>query len=255
MQNLKPKKHLGQHFLADENIARKIVSLVPSDPQLPVVEIGPGMGVLTKYLLAQHSDVHVIEYDADAVEYLKAAFGEQALKIHAGDVLRWNPRDTLAGAAHFVGNLPYNVSSPIFFLLLENRSFVESGAFMVQKEVADRICAEPGGPVKERGILTVLMDVYFELRREFKVPPSVFRPPPKVMSAVFTMRRREGVEVPFGPLSKVVKAAFGQRRKTLRNALKGLRFREGAFPEEWMDLRAEALGTEQFVRIAEGLES
>jgi 16S rRNA (adenine1518-N6/adenine1519-N6)-dimethyltransferase len=253
MQNLKPKKYLGQHFLADENIARKIVSLVPAAPQLPVVEIGPGMGVLTKYLLAEQPEVHVVEFDPDAVAYLQAEFPGPALRIHAGDVLAWDPSKHLAGEAHFIGNLPYNVSSPIFFHLLAHRAYVRSGAFMVQKEVADRICAEHGGPVKERGILTVLLDCYFQLHMAFKVPPTVFRPPPKVMSAVFTMQRREGVDVPFAPLLKVVKAAFGQRRKTLRNALKPLNLDKTAFPDAWLDLRAEVLTTAQFVVLAQAL--
>jgi 16S rRNA (adenine1518-N6/adenine1519-N6)-dimethyltransferase len=254
MQNLKPKKYLGQHFLADENIARKIVSLVPSHPQLPVVEIGPGMGVLTKYLLAAHPLVHAVEFDPDAVAYLAAHYPTPALHIHAADVLDWDPAAHLDGEAHFIGNLPYNVSSPIFFHLLAHRDRVRSGAFMVQKEVADRICAEHSGPVKERGILTVLLDCYYQLHLDFKVPPTVFRPPPKVMSAVFSMLRREGVDVPLAPLLKVVKAAFGQRRKTLRNALKPLHFDTTAFPDNWLDLRAEVLTTAQFVVLARALK-
>ena len=253
MQNLKPKKHLGQHFLADENVAKKIVSLLDAGQSTPVVEIGPGMGVLTKYLVPQYKDVHVVEFDPDAVAYLAEAFAGTHLKIHAGDVLKWNPAEHLSAPAYFIGNLPYNVSSPIMFQLMEHREFVQQGVFMVQKEVADRLCAESGGPVKERGILTVLLDCYFEMRLAFKVPPTVFRPPPKVMSAVFTMKRRDGVDVPYAPLAKVVKAAFGQRRKTLRNALKTVKFHEGAFPDAWMDLRAEALTTAQFVAMAKAV--
>ncbi|MCL4105927.1 UNVERIFIED_CONTAM: hypothetical protein GTU68_012565 [Idotea baltica] len=256
MDALKPKKHLGQHFLADENTARKIVSLLNVPEGAPVVEIGPGMGVLTKYLVEKYKEVHVVEYDPDAVAYLKSEFAGTGLIIHHADVLKWSLPDHLKQPAYFIGNLPYNVSSPIFFLLLENKKWVKQGVFMVQKEVADRVCAPESAGAKQKGILSVLVSRYFKAKNAFKVKPSVFRPPPKVMSGVFTMDRLEGNDEPeFSVLKKVVKAAFGKRRKTLRNALKELEVDWSQFPETWPQLRAEALPFDAFNQIAASLNS
>jgi 16S rRNA (adenine1518-N6/adenine1519-N6)-dimethyltransferase len=257
MQNLKPKKHLGQHFLTDENIARKIVSLLDRSMAGPVVEIGPGMGVLTKHLLDQFEEVWAVEYDAAAVAYLTERFAGTGLRVFHADFLKWDFAVLGERPARFIGNLPYNVSSPIFFRLLEHRQLVQQGVFMVQKEVADRICAVAGSAGKEGGILTVLMDAWFQRKLQFKVSPSVFKPPPKVMSAVFSIVAKAedpaGSGVSFEALKRVVKAAFGQRRKTLRNALQGLRF-ESAVSEGLLGLRAEALTTDQFIGLARMLE-
>lgn len=253
MRNLKPKKHLGQHFLADEKVARRIVDALPVLENASVVEIGPGMGVLTKYLRDRFTDLRVVEFDPDAVAYLREAFAEPPLSVVEADFLRWDLATELSEPTHFIGNLPYNVTSPILFHLLNHRDRVEHCVFMVQKEVADRICSDIEVSSKEKGILTILIDCYFEAKRLFKVSPGVFRPPPKVMSAVFSLRKRPGVAVPFAPLRTVVRAAFQQRRKTLRNALKQLDLDRDAFPAEWLDLRAEALTTAQFVQIAAAL--
>lgn len=249
MQNLKPKKHLGQHFLADENIARKIVSILDVNLQGPVIEIGPGMGVLTKYLLEQFPEVWVVEFDPDAVQYLQERFAGTGLRVFHADFLKWDFGLLEGRPARFIGNLPYNVSSPIFFRLLENRDLVQQGVFMVQKEVADRICAPAGLSGKEGGILTVLTDAFFVRKTQFKVPPTVFKPPPKVMSAVFSLTAKQDVETEFQALRTVVKAAFGQRRKTLRNAIKGLEF-SGEVPAAWLELRAEAMSTANFAALA-----
>jgi 16S rRNA (adenine1518-N6/adenine1519-N6)-dimethyltransferase len=252
MQNLKPKKHLGQHFLTDENIARKIVSLLDDSLDGPVVEIGPGMGVLTKHLLDHFEEVWAVEYDTAAVEYLEKRFAGTGLRVFHADFLKWDFGVLEGRPARFIGNLPYNVSSPIFFRLLENRASVQQGVFMVQKEVADRICAPAGSAGKEGGILTVLMDAYFQRKLQFKVAPSVFKPPPKVMSAVFSIGAKADAGVPFEALKMVVKAAFGQRRKTLRNALQGLRF-DPPIPDALLGMRAEALTTDQFIGLAGGV--
>jgi 16S rRNA (adenine1518-N6/adenine1519-N6)-dimethyltransferase len=254
MQNLKPKKQLGQHFLADDNIARKIVSLLDPSKEGPVIEIGPGMGVLTKYLLEQFPEVWVVEFDADAVAYLQERFAGTHLRIFHADFLKWDFSLLEGRPARFIGNLPYNVSSPIFFRLLENHRLVQQGVFMVQKEVADRVCADAGQSGKEGGILTVLTDAYFYRKLQFKVPPTVFKPPPKVMSAVFTMQAKAVQPPHFEALKTVVKAAFGQRRKTLRNAIRHLEFQE-APTDALLDLRAEALGTEAFIALAAQLIS
>jgi 16S rRNA (adenine1518-N6/adenine1519-N6)-dimethyltransferase len=252
MQNLKPKKQLGQHFLADENIARKIVGLLDTTLAGPIVEIGPGMGVLTKYLLEKFPEVWVVEFDADAVLYLKERFAGTQLRIFHADILKWDFAHLEGRAARFIGNLPYNVSSPIFFRLMEQHPLVQQGVFMVQKEVADRVCADAGTSGKESGILTVLTDAYFLRKTQFKVPPTVFKPPPKVMSAVFTLQAKPVQPAHFEALRTVVKAAFGQRRKTVRNAIKLLEFKQPP-PEAWLDLRAEALSTAQFMQLADWL--
>lgn len=249
MQNLKPKKQLGQHFLADENIARKIVSLLDDFQEGPVIEIGPGMGVLTKYLIEKYPEVWVVEFDADAVEYLKKRFLGTNLRIFHADFLKWDFAQLEGRPARFIGNLPYNVSSPIFFRLLENHALVQQGVFMVQKEVADRLCADAGDSGKAGGILTVLTDAFFVRKMQFKVAPTVFKPPPKVVSAVFSLLAKPAPPVEFEALKTVVKAAFGQRRKTLRNAIKHLEFTEPP-SEALLDLRAEALGTEEFIALA-----
>lgn len=254
MDPLKPKKHLGQHFLADENTARKIVDLLQAPEQGPVVEIGPGMGVLTKYLLERFEQVMVVEFDPEAVDYLKTAYGDQGLIIHHADFLKWDFEKHLSGPAHFIGNLPYNVSSPIFFRLLEQKTWVKEAVFMVQKEVADRVCARETAPAKQKGILSVLVNRYFESQMAFKVRPSVFRPPPKVMSAVFRLSELPDPGPPeFAIYKKVVKAAFGKRRKTLRNALRELNVQWEDLPESWPGLRAEALPFDAFAHIAHTL--
>ncbi len=249
MQNLKPKKQLGQHFLADENIARKIVSLLDDRHEGPIIEIGPGMGVLTKYLVDKYPEVWVVEFDGDAVEYLRKRFEGTHLRIIHGDFLKWDFAELAGRGARFIGNLPYNVSSPIFFRLLEEHLLVQQGVFMVQKEVADRLCASAGDSGKESGILTVLTDAYFERKMQFKVAPTVFKPPPKVVSAVFTLQAKPDQPADFESLKILVKAAFGQRRKTLRNSIRHLEFTV-APADSLLDLRAEAVSTSEFVQLS-----
>jgi len=251
MDSLKPKKQLGQHFLADENTARKIVDALQAPPEARIVEIGPGMGVLTKYLVERYKDVHVVEYDPDAVAYLKAHFADSQLTIHHADILKWDFEAHLDRPTWFIGNLPYNISSPIFFRLLEYRHLVQRCVFMVQKEVADRVCAAEEAPPKQKGILSVLTHPYFERKYLFKVRPSVFRPPPKVMSAVFSFARKpEPAEIHFPAYKQTIKKAFGQRRKTLRNALKSLNPTWESLDPKWSQLRAEALPYAAFAEIS-----
>lgn len=252
MEPLKPKKQLGQHFLADENTARKIVDQLQAPADAQIVEIGPGMGVLTKYLVDRFERVSVVEFDPDAVSYLKDAFAGTALRIHHADFLKWDFKSISERPLYFIGNLPYNISSPIFFRLLEMRKELARCVFMVQKEVAERVCAPESAPAKQKGILSVLAHQYFEPKYLFKVKPTVFRPPPKVMSAVFSLApRAESNEVRFDDFKSTVKHAFGQRRKTLRNALKPLHVNWEALPPQWPSLRAEALPYEAFVTISQ----
>ncbi len=254
MNSLKPKKHLGQHFLIDENTARNILDLLNAPSDATVIEIGPGMGVLTKYLVEKYKNVIAVEFDPHAVEYLKTKFADTNLVIHHADFLKWPFSKHLPGPAYFIGNLPYNVSSPIFFRLLEQKSYVKQGVFMVQKEVAERVCASEDATPKIKGILSVLVSRYFRARLVFRVRPSVFRPPPRVMSGVLVLERQDEKEEPeFNVLRKLVKAAFGKRRKTLRNALREFEINWEQFPQQWPTLRAEALPFDAYNQLADSL--
>jgi 16S rRNA (adenine1518-N6/adenine1519-N6)-dimethyltransferase len=250
MHNLKPKKHLGQHFLRDKNVAQRIADCLQAEAGDQVVEIGPGQGILTDCLWPRYPRLQLVEVDPDAVSWLTQHYGEDGPRIVQQDILQWKPAEHLEPDACFIGNLPYNISSPIFFALLDHLSYVKEGVFMIQKEVAQRICASEGS--KTYGILSVLLGAYFERTYEFSVPPGVFRPPPKVVSGVLRLERKE--ELPgltFPLLKKVVKKAFNQRRKTLRNALKGLAFEDFEEKDEWMTKRAEQLSVAQFVRLSQ----
>ncbi len=255
MEKISPKKHLGQHFLTDKQLAQKIVRMLQAPPAAKVAEIGPGMGILTQYLLPIYPDLQVIEVDSSAVAYLQQAFPALGTRIIFQDVLKWEPARSLVPDSYLIGNLPYNISSPIFFHLIENRQYVKEGVFMIQKEVAERICASKGG--KTYGILSVLLQHYYHVKYEFSVPPSVFSPPPKVMSAVIRMVRKDTDEetITFQALKTVVKTAFNQRRKTLRNSLKSLSFASFEGEERIYTLRAEALSLEEFVLLARNLQN
>ncbi len=249
---LTPKKYLGQHFLRDQLVAEKIVSCIPDDPALPVVEIGPGEGVLTDLLIHRFGRITAVEVDQDAVNHLSGRFSESHLAIVFSDVLTWNPERSLSGPGHIVGNLPYNISSPIFFHLLDNRHLVGSGTFMLQKEVAERICAGPGS--KTYGILSVLLGTFFDCRYAFTVPPSAFRPPPRVHSGVITLRPvTNPPDVDFSRLKTLVKKAFNQRRKTLKNALKGFDVPGIADSDPRWALRAEQLSIADFIEFSQSV--
>ncbi len=245
MLNVKPKKRLGQHFLTEPHTADKITDLLKIDPQLPVYEIGPGKGVLSQRLIGKVNELHLLEIDTESIQYLKAQFAPSSFQIHETDVLQWEFPAEPGHKFRVIGNLPYNITSPIFFHLLEYRHNLDQGVFMIQKEVAERVCAPPGK--HECGILSVLISTWFECKYHFTVPPGAFFPPPKVNSAVITLSQKSNPpDIEFGRFLKLVKAAFGQRRKMLRNALSGLAF----FPSETLDRlftkRAEALTLEEF---------
>ncbi|MEM7658474.1 MAG: 16S rRNA (adenine(1518)-N(6)/adenine(1519)-N(6))-dimethyltransferase RsmA [Bacteroidota bacterium] len=253
MHNLKPRKYLGQHFLTDQNIAARIVRSLQVETDTPVFEIGPGEGVLTEFLAERYPQLSLLEVDERAVIALRERFAGRSVSVIETDVLKWDLRAQTDAQVAFIGNLPYNISSPIFFRLLEYRDQVKEGVFMIQKEVAERICSPPGS--KAFGILSVLMGAYYDLSYEFSVPPQVFRPPPKVMSGVLRMSRKSDFpDVPFSQLKRVVKQAFSQRRKTLRNALKGLPLGEFEGKAELLSKRAEQLSVETFVEMTRHLE-
>ena len=221
---VKAKKHLGQHFLNDENIARDIAEGLTWEGYDRVLEIGPGMGVLTKYILQAKKNIEVVEIDTESVEYLKEYYQPfyPGFKIHSEDFLKMDFSSKFDEQIAILGNFPYNISSQIIFKALEERYTVPEVCGMFQKEVAERIASKKG--TKDYGILSVLAQAYYHCEYLFTVPEHVFTPPPKVKSGVIIMKRYrteiEGVEQK--RFFQVVKAGFGQRRKTLRNSLKAL---------------------------------
>jgi 16S rRNA (adenine1518-N6/adenine1519-N6)-dimethyltransferase len=249
---IRPKKHLGQHFLKDLNIARKIVDALPVTGN-SVLEIGPGTGVLTQYLMNEQPRLFLIDVDTESVVYLRKEYGMLGDKIIEGDFLNLS-LDTLAdGQWSIIGNFPYNISSQIFFKVLEQRHLVTNVVGMIQKEVAQRIASPPGS--KEYGILSVLLQAYYDIKLLFSVPPGVFLPPPKVNSAVLSLTRNSVVALPCDEklFVRVVKQAFNTRRKTLRNALKSLNLPASLQQHPLLDQRAERLGVNDFVFLTNEL--
>lgn len=253
---VRPKKFLGQHFLKDQNIAAKIVeALKLSGERNFVLEIGPGTGVLTQLLQQrQDADLHLAEIDRESVAYLREQFPHLKDRITEGDFLKMNLRDLSPGEIHIIGNFPYNISSQIFFKVLETRGQVKQVVCMLQKEVADRIAEKEGS--KTYGILSVLLQAFYDIEYLFKVPPGVFFPPPKVMSAVIRLTRNNRAHLACDEVLffKVVKQAFQNRRKTLRNALKPLNLPAQISALAVMDLRAEQLGVEEFILLTSKIE-
>lgn len=248
--SVKPKKHLGQHFLKDENIARKIADTLSLEDYKDVLEIGPGMGMLTKYLLDKPINVHVIELDSESVEYLKSHFFNLANRIYEADFLKCDLKTLLNDQTFaIIGNFPYNISSQIVFKTLEIREYVPEFCGMFQKEVAQRICAKEGS--KTYGILSVLTQAYYKAEYLFTVPPSVFNPPPKVDSGVLKLTRKENYKLPCNEklFFKVVKTGFQQRRKTLRNSLKTFNLSDNLKANTIFGQRPEQLSVTQFIEL------
>lgn len=250
---VRAKKFLGQHFLNDQGIAKQIVdSLVKGDNQ-NVLEIGPGTGVLTKFLVQDKTiKLKTIEIDWDSVAHLKKHY--PALSIIEGDFLQLNLQDIFGSSFSIIGNFPYNISSQIFFKVLDQRNMVDQVVCMLQKEVAERIAEPPGS--KTYGILSVLLQAFYDIEYLFQVPPTVFIPPPKVMSAVIRLKRnkREKLECDEALFFKVVKQGFNNRRKTLRNALKSLNLATEFLSLPIFDQRAERLSVDEFVYITQLME-
>lgn len=253
MHGVKPKKSLGQHFLRDENIARKIVASIPEDA-VNILEIGPGEGVLSKYLFSnEHWNTYSIDTDKEAVDYLKDTYPDSADRIIHEDFLRYDISRLFENEFTLAGNLPYNISSQIFFKALEYRGSVDNMVFMIQKEVAERLASPPGS--KRYGILSVLLQAFFSIEYLFTVNESVFYPAPRVKSAVILLKRNEvsQLECDEKLFFRVVKAAFNQRRKTVKNALKALGMDLAEVPEDLLAQRAEQLHVKDFVLITSKL--
>lgn len=252
---VKAKKHLGQHFLKDSAVSERIAGLVHISEGQQVLEVGPGTGALTLPLIQRFGTaVHVVEIDTESVGYLSTVDWIDNAHIHAADLLKSSPEALgMTGTFGLVGNFPYNISSQILFRALDWRSQVSCCIGMFQKEVAERVCASNGSKVY--GILSVLLQNYFSCEYAFTVGPGAFDPPPKVDSGVIRLVRTPDTDpdVPYEALKRVVKAAFGLRRKTLRNALRAGGFDDASIPEEWRGQRAEQLSPSDFVVLTRAL--
>ena len=251
MRNVKPKKYLGQHFLNDENIARKIVDSLSLSGYSNVMEIGPGTGVLTKYLLNLKLDLKLVEIDSESVVFLKTKLGIDPSIILESDFLKLKLDDVFINKFAIIGNFPYNISTQIIFKALEYKNLVPELIGMFQREVAERICEKKGS--KKYGILSVLTQAYYETDYLFSVPTSVFTPPPKVTSAVIRLVRKEQVDINYNEklFFKVVKLSFQQRRKTLRNSLKTFNLSDSLREDAIFDLRPEQLSVEDFISLTD----
>ncbi|RZT97251.1 dimethyladenosine transferase [Ancylomarina subtilis] len=255
MGYVRAKKNLGQHFLKDLNIAKKIVDSLDSEQTNKVLEIGPGMGVLTQYLLPNKNfETHVVEIDTESVAYLKENYPELEGRIIGEDFLRFDLSKLFDEPFSVIGNFPYNISSQIFFRVLDYRDQIPEVVCMIQKEVAERMSANPG--CKAYGILSVLMQAFYNIDYLFTVGEKVFDPPPKVKSAVIRMRRNTTTDLKCSePLFfRVVKTGFNQRRKTLRNSLKSI-LGELKLEDEIMGKRPEQLSVQEFVELTNKIDA
>ena len=259
---VRAKKALGQHFLTDQSIAKGIVDALsvaasaPADLPRDVLEIGPGMGVLTQYLLQREDiDLKLVELDGESVDYLLTHFPGMQGKLYQADYLRLDIHRLFPGAYRVIGNFPYNISSQIFFKILDDKDRVPEVVCMIQKEVAERIAEKPGS--KTYGILSVLLQAWYEIDYVMTVGSGAFAPPPKVQSAVIRLRRNARTDLGCDErlFKTVVKTAFNQRRKTLRNALKPLLPEGFDASDPVFDLRAERLGVEDFVALTRRLSA
>lgn len=253
--SVRAKKHLGQHFLKDEAIAKKIADSLTENGYDTVLEIGPGMGVLTKYLLQKSYTTHVIEIDAESVEYLENTYLNLAPRILSKDFLKINISDYFENKPlAIIGNFPYNISSQIVFKTLENRAQIPEFSGMFQKEVAERIAEKEGS--KKYGILSVLTQAFYDVDYLFTVPPSVFNPPPKVDSGVIRMVRKKNFTLPVDEklFYRVVKTAFNQRRKMLRSSLKSMHLSDKLREDSIFAKRPEQLSVEAFINLTSLIE-
>ena len=246
--SVKAKKHLGQHFLTDENIAKKIANSLQFSGYDKVLEVGPGMGVLTKYLLEKETETFVAEIDTESIAYLKEHYPQLKENHFVGDFLKTDfskifPNEQVA----VIGNFPYNISSLILFHIIENYQQIPEMAGMFQKEVAERTAAVPR--TKDYGILSVMVQAYYDVKYLFTVHENVFNPPPKVKSGVISLLRnpKEGLAGNETLFKNIVKAGFNQRRKKLSNALKVLNIPQELSGHNFLNLRAEELSVQDFI--------
>lgn len=250
---VKPKKALGQHFLTDLRIAERIADTLGGFSSLPVLEVGPGMGVLTQFLLEKYEDVRVVEIDTESVAWLREHFPQ--LQIIEGDFLRLDLAELFNGKPFAViGNYPYNISSQIFFHILDYKDLIPACSGMLQREVAERLAAAPG--TKARGILSVLLQAWYDIDYLFTVSEGVFNPPPKVKSGVIRLVRNQRTDLGVDParFKAVVKTTFGQRRKTIRNSIRAIC---PDFPADHplAGKRPEQLSVEEFIELTKAIKN
>jgi dimethyladenosine transferase len=259
MKSVKPKKNLGQHFLTDLNVAKRIADTVDTCPNIPILEIGPGMGVLTQYLVEKHRDVKAVEIDKESVAYLNEAFPILHDNIVGADFLQMNLEDIFSGKQFVLtGNYPYDISSQIFFKMLDNKNLIPCCTGMIQREVALRIAAQPGN--KTYGILSVLIQAWYDVEYLFTVDEDVFNPPPKVKSAVIRMTRNNVSKLNCDEIlfKRLVKTVFNQRRKMLRVSLRQMipnKVHENFYEQDVMTKRPEQLTIAQFVELTNMVEA
>ena len=254
MSKVRAKKHLGQHFLQDLGIALDIANSLSLNNYSKVLEVGPGMGVLTQFLIPLDIETFVIEIDKESVSYLKKHYPELDNHLIEGDFLKLPLQEIFKEPIAIIGNFPYNISSQILFKAVDHKDLIPEIVGMFQKEVAERIVSPPGS--KKYGIISVLLQCYYDVQYLFTVDETVFEPPPKVKSAVIRLRRndRDKLECDEKKFIKVVKTAFGQRRKTLRNALKSLNLVDENSASQYLSLRAEQLSVEDFMNLTSCFE-
>ena len=248
---VRPKKHLGQHFLKEEHVANRIVDAISLTHPVSVIEVGPGTGVLTKYLLERYPNFSAFDVDEESIAYLKKHYPDHEKCFVLRDFLK---ESISAPGTVVIGNFPYNISSQLFFKVWDNHDCVSEVVCMVQKEVAERICAQHGS--KTYGILSVLLQTFFIAEYLFSVPPGAFHPPPKVVSGVMRLKRNDVTDIgcDIQKFKAVVKSAFGKRRKTLRNAIKDLALPAHATNIPLFDKRAEQLSVSEFVYLTKYIE-
>ena len=257
IENVSPKKFLGQHFLIDENISKKIVNSISLKEFDKIVEIGPGKGALTKYLFEFSDKLILIEYDSESVEFIKSSFKKHNPNIIKQDFLKYNLEDVLSQTSKnlIIGNFPYNISSQIIFKILENYLLVGNLIGMFQKEVAERIISKPNS--KEYGIISVKTQLLYDVKILFDVSPNVFFPKPKVNSSVISMTRKKTVNINFDLklFDKLVKLSFQQRRKKIKNSLKKLDIKENILEDTIFGLRPEQLSVNDFIRLTQKISN
>ena len=245
---VRAKKYLGQHFLINNEIAKDIVALISDIEKVSILEIGPGMGILTNFLVEKSQEVTVIEIDKESINFLKKKIPKLNKKIIEGDFLDVNLNKIFENNFTIIGNFPYNISSQILFKVYENKNIINEIVGMFQKEVAERVAAKKG---KKRGILSVFIQTFFEVEYCFSVNENEFSPPPKVKSGIIKLKRNNRKELKCDNklYKKIVKTTFNQRRKTIKNSLKSLNLDFGTSIDNLMHLRAESLTVEDFINI------
>ena len=254
MPLVKAKKHLGQHFINNDQLAKDITELLSFNKDFQILEIGPGMGVLTKFLMNVNINFKVIEIDKESITYLKNKYPDFKENIIEGDFLKLDLKKNFKSNISIIGNFPYYISSQILFRVWDHNEKIQELVGMFQKEVADRIIALKG---RERGILSVLIQVFYNVENCIDVSPENFTPPPKIQSSVIKLNRnnRKELECSKKLFKQVVKTAFNQRRKTLRNALKTYNIKKDSKVESLLSLRAEQLNVEDFIKITKHVEA